>query len=104
MHSIALAGGCNTSTKVFGQAWAGHKSFARKDGSDHDAGNFRGKSRSNDTHESTTDADERLYRKGNTASELRFMGHAQLVQRNPAHAGIEACFTGRYFSSLLTRW
>ena len=57
------------------QAWAGHKSFARKDGSDDDTGNFKGKSRSNDTHESTTDADARLYRKGNTASQLRFMGH-----------------------------
>jgi transposase len=57
------------------QAWAGHKSFTRKDGSDDDTGNFKGKSRSNDTHESTTDADARLYRKGNTASELRFMGH-----------------------------
>ena len=57
------------------QAWAGHKSFVRKDGSDDDAGNFKGKSRSNDTHESTTDAEARLYRKGNTASELRFMGH-----------------------------
>jgi len=57
------------------QAWAGHKSFARKDVCDDDTGNFKGKSRSNDTHESTTDADARLYRKGNTASELRFMGH-----------------------------
>ena len=57
------------------QAWAGHKSFARKDGSDDDTGNFKGKRRSNDTHESTTDADARLYRKGKTASELRFMGH-----------------------------
>ena len=57
------------------QAWAGHKSFTRKDGSDDDTGNFKGQTRSNDTHESTTDADARLYRKGNTASELRFMGH-----------------------------
>jgi hypothetical protein len=57
------------------QAWAGHKSFARKDGSDGDTGNFKGQSRSNETHASTTDADARLYRKGNTASELRFMGH-----------------------------
>ena len=57
------------------QAWAGQKSFARKDGSDDDTGNFKGQSRSNDTHESTTDADARLYRKGNTGSELRFMGH-----------------------------
>jgi hypothetical protein len=57
------------------QAWAGHKSFARKDRSDDDSGNFKGQSRSNETHESTTDADGRLYRQGNTASELRFMGH-----------------------------
>ncbi len=58
------------------QAWAGHKSFCSKDGSDDgDGGNFKGKKRSNDTHESTTDADARLYRKGNTASELRYMGH-----------------------------
>ena len=57
------------------QAWAGHKSFRAKDGSDDDTGNFKGKKRGNDTHESTTDADARLYRKGNTGSELRFMGH-----------------------------
>ena len=57
------------------QAWAGHQSFRAKDASDDDPGNFKGKSRSNDTHESTTDADARLYRKGNMASELRFMGH-----------------------------
>jgi transposase len=58
------------------QAWASHKSFCAKDGSDAgDGGNFKGQSRSNETHESTTDGDARLYRKGNTASELRFMGH-----------------------------
>ena len=49
----------------------------RKDGSDGDqgGGSFRGQSRSNGTHESSTDSDARLYRKGKTASELRFMGH-----------------------------
>jgi hypothetical protein len=58
------------------QAWARHKSFVRKDGSDNgEGGKFKGEIRSNDTHESTTDADGRLYRKGNTASELRYMGH-----------------------------
>lgn len=57
------------------QAWAGHKSFRRKDGNDDDGGNFKGQSRSNDTHASRTDPDARLYRKGNTASELRYMGH-----------------------------
>ena len=76
------------------QAWAGHKSFAPKDdkadgrdksegddGDDGDgssrtsSGDFKGQRRSNDTHESKTDGDARLYRKGNTASELRYMGH-----------------------------
>ena len=79
------------------QAWASHKSFVRKngkDGKDDDNSNsnsnsnssssssnndlgadFKGQTRSNDTHESSTDADARLYRKGKTASELRFMGH-----------------------------
>ena len=68
------------------QAWAGHKSFVRKDSDDNDAdgrGNdFRGEPRSNDTHESTTDPDSRLYRKGKTASELRFMGHTLMENRN----------------------
>jgi len=39
------------------------------------SGDFKGQRRSNDTHESKTDGDARLYRKGNTASELRYMGH-----------------------------
>jgi transposase len=59
------------------QAWAGHKSFVRKGDSDEpgSGGSFKGHKRSNETHESSTDADARLYRKGKTASELRFMGH-----------------------------
>jgi transposase len=66
------------------QAWASHKSFVRKDGSDDDAGggNFRGKTRSNETHESKTDDDARLFRKGNTASELRYMGHTLADNRH----------------------
>ena len=40
------------------QAWASHKSFVRKDGSDGDqeGGSFKGQSRSNETHESAPDA------------------------------------------------
>lgn len=61
------------------QAWASHKSFVPKSDDESDSadggGNFKGEKRSNETHESKTDADARLYRKGNTASELRFMGH-----------------------------
>ena len=66
------------------QAWAGHKSFVRKDGSDEtgSGGSFKGQTRSNETHESTTDADARLYRKGKTGSELRFMGHTLTDNRH----------------------
>lgn len=39
------------------------------------AADFKSKSRRNDTHESTTDADAQLYRKGNMASEPRYIGH-----------------------------
>jgi transposase len=58
------------------QAWAGHKSFRPKDANDEDSGeNFKGQRRCNDTHQSSTDADSRLYAKGKTGAELRFMGH-----------------------------
>ncbi|WP_343292735.1 IS5 family transposase [Vandammella animalimorsus] len=67
------------------QAWASHKSFVPKDGGDSDAGdgsNFRGSTRSNDSHICRTDPDSRLYRKGNTASQLCFMGHTLMENRN----------------------
>ncbi|RBA57792.1 IS5 family transposase, partial [Xanthomonas oryzae] len=65
------------------QAWAGHKSFVRKDGDDNgDGTDFRGTSRSNETHASTTDPHARLYRKGKTASELRYMGHTLADNRH----------------------
>lgn len=65
------------------QAWASHRSFVRRDdavgdeGDDDNTGgtSFKGQTRSNDTHASSTDADARLYRKGKTASEMRYMGH-----------------------------
>jgi transposase len=44
------------------KAWASHKSFQPKDGPPE--GGFRGKKRSNQTHESTSDPDARLMRKG----------------------------------------
>src|SRR5687767_2896759 len=48
------------------EAWASQKSFQRKDGADDgDGRNFRGDSRTNATHASTTDPDARLYRKSN---------------------------------------
>lgn len=64
------------------QAWASHKSFLPKDDQDGDGRDFRGQPRSNDTHASTTDPDARLYRKGNTASELRYIGHTLADNRH----------------------
>jgi len=66
------------------QAWAGHKSFVSKNGDDDagGAGGFKGKKRSNETHESKTDPDSRLFRKGKTASELRYMGHTLTDNRH----------------------
>lgn len=66
------------------QAWAGHKNFVRKDGKDdgEDSGNFKDKPRSNNTHESSTDADARLYCKGDSASRLRYMGHTLIDNRH----------------------
>ena len=73
------------------EAWAGHKSFKRKDGSDRqppdDPGNptvdFHGEQRSNATHQSTTDPYARRSRKGpGKEAKLSFAGHALMVNRN----------------------
>src|SRR5713226_5026833 len=50
------------------EAWASHKSFRRKDGGDAPDGgkgevDFHGERRTNETHQSTTDPDARLYKK-----------------------------------------
>jgi transposase len=59
------------------KAWASHKSFKAKDGSDDDKPNFKGSRRSNQTHESKTDPDARLLRKGlGQESMLCYLGHA----------------------------
>jgi transposase len=73
------------------EAWAGHKSFQRKDGSDQtpkdDPGNpnvnFHGETRSNDTHESTTDPDARLARKsGGHEAKLAYCGNVMIENRH----------------------
>lgn len=74
------------------QAWASHKSFVPKDGSD-DGGNggggrnaqanWKGKPRSSDTHASTTDPDARLFSKShNTAAVLSYQGHVLMENRS----------------------
>ena len=72
------------------KAWASMKSFRPKDGGGQppDGGrngerDFRGEQRSNETHESTTDPEARLYRKGHgQESKLCYMGHALMENRN----------------------
>jgi len=65
------------------EAWASHKSFRPKDGSDDgDFDNFHGQKRKNDTHESTTDPDSRLYRKAaGREAKLCYLGHALMENR-----------------------
>jgi transposase len=73
------------------EAWASHKSFRRKDQPapppGNDPGNptvdFHGESRSNATHESTTDPDARLARKsGGQESKLAYCGNVMIENRN----------------------
>jgi hypothetical protein len=70
------------------EAWASHKSFRRKDGSGKppEAGgdvDFRGEQRKNETHESTTDPDARLFTKSRgSAAKLSYMGHVLMENRN----------------------
>lgn len=73
------------------EAWASLKSFQKKDGRasdrDDDPGNptvnFHGEKRKNDTHESTTDPESRLYTKSSgQAAKLSYMGHCLMENRN----------------------
>lgn len=65
------------------EAWASQKSFQKKDGGDDEPGQFRGDKRSNETHESKTDPDAKLYRKGNgQEAKLGYLGHVLLENRN----------------------
>lgn len=74
------------------QAWASHKSFRPKDGSNDQTpsgpgrnaqADWKGKPRANDTHESSTDPDARLFRKSdNTASILCYQGHVLMENRS----------------------
>jgi transposase len=73
------------------EAWAGQKSFKRKgtggDKPPDDPGNptvdFKGEKRLNATHESTTDPDARLFKKGKgQESKLCYLGHVTMENRN----------------------
>ena len=80
------------------EAAASLKSFKRKDDDDHtppdDPKNpnvdFRGEKRSNATHESTTDPDAKLARKGNgKEAKLSYSAHALMDNRNGLLVGFE---------------
>ncbi len=73
------------------EAWAGQKSFKRKDSPTEpppeDPGNpdvdFHGEKRKNETHQSTTDPDCRLFRKSKgTTAQLCYMGHVLMENRH----------------------
>src|SRR5271156_4216308 len=66
------------------EAWASHKSFKPKDGSDDgDGSDFHGQKRKNDTHASTSDPECRLYRKAaGREAKFCYMGHALMENRN----------------------
>jgi transposase len=64
-------------------AWASQKSFQKKNGGEGDGSQFRGDKRTNDTHESKTDPDAKLYRKGNgQEARLGYLGHVMMENRN----------------------
>ena len=65
------------------EAWASQKSFQRKDGGDGDGANFHGTERRNDTHESKTDPDAKLYRKSSgSEARLSYLGHTLVENRS----------------------
>ena len=70
------------------EAWASQKSFRRKDGQGKPPGaggevDFHGEKRNNQTHESTTDPDARLFRKSQgSEAKLSYLGHVLMENRN----------------------
>ena len=71
------------------EAWASQKSFRPKDEPPPPSGSgrnpevdFRGEKRSNKTHQSRTDPDARLYKKGNAAAKLCYAASALMENRH----------------------
>ena len=73
------------------QAWASQKSYRRKDddsvppidGGHNSEADFHGEKRNNETHESKTDGDARLAKKGSgKEARLSYMGHTVMENRN----------------------
>ncbi len=101
------------------EAWASHKSFRPKaeageatdasgDANARDV-NYRGELRTNDTHESTTDPEAKLIRKGKgKEAKLCFGGHALMENRNGLLVGFAVADATRTESeiamSLVSEW
>ena len=67
------------------EAWASHKSFRPKQGGDEDntSSGFHGQKRRNDTHQSRTDPEAKLYRKSRgQESRLAYLGHVMMDNRH----------------------
>jgi transposase len=66
------------------EAWAGQKSFRRKDdGGPGSGGDFHGEPRRNQTHASRTDPEARLYKKSaGQEAKLSYLGHTLVENRN----------------------
>jgi transposase len=66
------------------EAWASQKSFRPKgEAGTPPPADFRGQRRKNETHQSTTDPEARLYRKSNNAeAKLSYLGHVLMENRN----------------------
>jgi len=75
------------------EAWASMKSFRPKDddkGDNNGFGDFKGTKRSNDTHESKTDPEAKLFRKGKGhEAKLAYMEHALMENRNGLVVDVE---------------
>jgi len=71
------------------EAWASQKSFKPKQAkTDDDGSNFHGQIRKNDTHQSTTDSEAKLYRKAaGREAKLSYLGHALMENRNGLAVG-----------------
>jgi transposase len=70
------------------EAWASQKSFRRKDGKGKPPGaagevDFHGEKRKNQTHESTSDPEARLFKKSRgSEAKLGYLGHVLMENRN----------------------
>jgi hypothetical protein len=65
------------------EAWTSQRSVRPKDARDGDGSDFHGQTRKNETHQSTTDPDSRLYRKvAGREARLSYMGHVTMENRS----------------------